>query len=799
MNNLKNSGAGARREEFAAAMREGERQRPVRLALCAVLATVMAFGAGPLIGGFWLITIVMFELALMTCLRSGKVDTPFLLPLTLVAAGVSNMVWTAGPVALWLCAPSLHLAAALWLGGQICYQLIFYRQSLAVFFVFAAPNVLAFLTLIALGDPGAPVSARVLTLSVAVMFVGLMAVGAWRRHQIASAMKAAQAELTARTAAAEATSGRLKFALETLGAAVIEADLRDRTVVGYESLPPIIGKPVTAEDVLDAKDVNIHPDDKERVLSATRKVTAEGGKTELEHRIVHPTLGERWLRVAAFGIPHVYGVPGRLIMMMTDVTKRRHLEIELAVAMERAEASLAGKRALIERIASDVGVEAQILPAGRVEHAAHDGDFGGLQGRLGRVLAEIETRDAVLAQSIDALRKARKDAEAANVAKSQFLATMSHELRTPLNAVIGFSEILKEDLARANMPDQVKDIIRVRTAAHTLLSLINDVLDLSKIEAGKVDLTVSPVYIGLLLQEISDMTQPLAAAKHNRFAIRTSGDLGHIRSDHGKLRQCLLNLASNACKFTENGEIAIGVKRVDIAGEPAMEFAVRDNGIGLSAAQLARLFQPFTQADGSTTRRYGGTGLGLVITRRLAQLMGGDVSVVSTPGEGSVFTLTVAAALDVTSDCEGLGADSPVLVIDDEPSAQRLVKHTLSRVGYAARIAATAAEGLSLAAEIAPALILLDLHLPDASGWDVLAALKADPATAAFPVLALSADSAGAVERARAIGLGACDLFAKSADPARLSAAVLRYAGPKPALAAGAAMAPVQPAFGKAS
>jgi PAS domain S-box-containing protein len=236
------------------------------------------------------------------------------------------------------------------------------------------------------------------------------------------------------------------------------------------------------------------------------------------------------------------------------------------------------------------------------------------------------------------LLRANEQAQAANRAKSQFLASMSHELRTPLNAIIGYSEMLEEEAADSGQAASIPDLQKIRSAGRHLLALINDILDLSKIEAGKMELHLEPVELGSLVQEVVTTVTPLVARNGNRLELRAGSHLGTIRSDGMKLRQALLNLLSNAAKFTEKGTITLTAER---GGTPREEIVltVKDTGIGMSAEAMGRLFEAFSQADTSTTRKYGGTGLGLAITRRFCQLLGGDVTVDSTPGQGSRFTI----------------------------------------------------------------------------------------------------------------------------------------------------------------
>jgi len=233
--------------------------------------------------------------------------------------------------------------------------------------------------------------------------------------------------------------------------------------------------------------------------------------------------------------------------------------------------------------------------------------------------------------------KSRQLAEASE-RKSQFLASMSHELRTPLNAIIGLTEMMVTNAARFGTEKALEPLRRVNAAGTHLLSLINEVLDLSKIEAGKLELNPEPVNLARLIDEVIGTAGQLAEKNQNRLIVEAQENVGALNADPMRLKQILLNLLSNACKFTKEGEIVLRVRKV-ADGREWVELAVADTGIGLTAEQLAKLFQDFTQADSLTARRYGGTGLGLAISRKLARMMGGDVTVASEPGKGSVFTV----------------------------------------------------------------------------------------------------------------------------------------------------------------
>ena len=291
-----------------------------------------------------------------------------------------------------------------------------------------------------------------------------------------------------------------------------------------------------------------------------------------------------------------------------------------------------------------------LQPIGKVSASAgqSDEDFVPIElntgDQLGQLVTAFNDLRARHIESTRLLQSARDEAVAANTAKSSFLAMMSHELRTPLNAVIGYSEMLLEDLAEEGASaSTLEDLERIRSAGRHLLELINSVLDLSKIEAGKIELDMGEVSVPQLVDYATSTVQPLIAAGGNQLMVQMPPDIGLITSDATRLRQVLLNLLSNAAKFTHGGTITLAVRRDTPAGQgEQMVFDIRDTGIGMTPEQVDKLFQAFVQADSTTTRKYGGTGLGLVISRRLCSLMGGDVTVTSVPGAGSCFTARVA-------------------------------------------------------------------------------------------------------------------------------------------------------------
>jgi len=373
---------------------------------------------------------------------------------------------------------------------------------------------------------------------------------------------------------------------------------------------------------------------------------------------------------------------------------------------------------------------------------------------------QLDERNEVIQKQIEAINEARRSADearesaeiargeavAANQSKSQFLANMSHELRTPLNAIIGYSEMVMEEAEDAGITDFNADIENIRTAGRHLLGLINDVLDLSKIEAGRMDIFPEEVHIRDTLESIVATVRPLIEKERNELVVETE-DLPEVMiTDITKLRQILFNLLSNAAKFTKNGTIRLRVT----AASDVLRFVVSDTGIGMTPEQVARLFQPFTQADSSTTRKYGGTGLGLTISRRFARMLGGEITVESEVGVGTAFSLHLpiraeettaeTASPSVHSDVElDTGERSPdarsVLVIDDDPRARDLLKRILRGDGYRVLIATNGEEGVAMAREHQPDVITLDLLMPGTDGWQVLDMLKQDEQTAEIPVL----------------------------------------------------------------
>jgi CheY-like chemotaxis protein/anti-sigma regulatory factor (Ser/Thr protein kinase) len=358
---------------------------------------------------------------------------------------------------------------------------------------------------------------------------------------------------------------------------------------------------------------------------------------------------------------------------------------------------------------------------------------------------------------------------------------MSHELRTPLNAVIMYSELLQEEAEDRKVEGFIPDLDKIRGAGRHLLALVNGVLDLSKIEAGKMELFLETFDIEPVLKDVAVTVQPLIQKRNNELEVRCDPNAGAMHADVTKVRQILFNLLSNASKFTERGKVTLEVRREEEQPTPDIVFRVTDSGIGITKEQVDKLFQPFIQADASTTRKFGGTGLGLAISKHFAQMMGGSMSVISEPGKGSAFTLRLPARVDkvapekpkpVDAAVETVvGSGIKVLIIDDDESVRDLMSRFLAAEGIRAITAGDGEEGLALARKMAPNLIFLDVMMPKMDGWTVLSALKGEKKLAEIPVIMLTILN----DQEMGYMLGASEYLNKPIDRSRLSAVLKKY------------------------
>ncbi|MEG4067019.1 urea ABC transporter substrate-binding protein [Microcoleus sp. Pol11C2] len=445
--------------------------------------------------------------------------------------------------------------------------------------------------------------------------------------------------------------------------------------------------------------------------------------------------------------------------------------------------------------------------------------------QISSLLNGLEVRQRQLEERSRELEVAKNAAEAANRAKSTFLANMTHELRTPLNAIIGYSELLQEEALELGEEEFVMDLASINMAGKQLLTIISDILDISKIEAGKVTLFLETFEVWNLIEEVVTTVQPQLGKNGNTLMVNCDRNIGTIYSDLSKLRQALLNLVTNAAKFTDQGKITINVWKeegevlpLDNSEElsaafsrcqqPAIVFQVTDTGIGMTEDQVSRLFAAFAQADDSTTRKYGGTGLGLTISRKFCQMMGGDITVDSEFGCGSSFTIRLPIAVTspkeaqddretaemqpkssdnletsaesteakqkaVRSQALELPNAATVLVIDDDPDARDLMTRCLSKQGFRVRSSASGQGGLMLAKDLLPDAIILDVMMPSMDGWAVLSALKADRDLVDIPVIMITFLD----DQNQGLELGAAEYVRKPVDYKRFAALLSKYQG----------------------
>ncbi len=412
---------------------------------------------------------------------------------------------------------------------------------------------------------------------------------------------------------------------------------------------------------------------------------------------------------------------------------------------------------------------------------------------VSRVALDYRGEKAVIASFVDIhdrvqaeieLRQAKEAAESASRVKSSFLANMSHELRTPLNAIIGYSEILLEDATDRGDKASMGDLEKIQAAGKHLLGLINDILDLSKIEAGRMDVYLEHVFLTRLVDEVKTIVEPMMKKNGNKLLIDCPQDVGSLQTDLTKLKQSIINLLSNAAKFTKDGTVTLRLVRETRDGAPWLRFEVADSGIGMTDEQMGRLFQAFTQANSSTTRNFGGTGLGLTITRHFCAMLGGSIEVESKLGQGSTFTIllpdrAIKAVAEEEPDSdrpavmhEPASGDIQVLVVDDDPAVHDVLAATLGKEGYHIAHAKDGVEALHMMRAHPPDIVTLDVMMPKMDGWSVLGVMKSEPQLAHIPVIMLTIVD----HRNLGFSLGASEYMTKPIDRNRLIALIEKFA-----------------------
>lgn len=517
----------------------------------------------------------------------------------------------------------------------------------------------------------------------------------------------------------------------------LSIDGREPLITGYSpGAASVLG--YTEEEVMQKPASLFHRKKDSCTFSESVKAVRESGKSETaECLLARKTGGEFYALTSLHPLFDQDNKITSLLEVSMDITERRHMEEELRRLNENLEG----------------------LVAARTE--------------------ELRCSMAELERTTEEAKEAKAAAESANKTKSRFLASMSHELRTPLNAILGYSEMLMEEAEDDGNESAASDLKKIHAAGKHLLSLINDVLDLSKIEAGKMEIYIENFDIKAMIRDVVSTIEPLVSRNSNTLDLTCPEDIGSMRSDLTKVRQGLFNLLSNACKFTKEGTVFLSAQRERRENREFIIFQVRDTGIGITQEQMGRLFQAFTQADSSTSRQYGGTGLGLAITRQFSQMMGGDVTVESEYGKGSTFTILLPALVEkkekipedkvqVKAPAEG---EPVILVIDDDATSREIILRHLSKDGYPAQVATGGEEGLLMARELKPSLILLDVMMPEMDGWAVLSILKADQELRDIPVIMHTILN----QQEMAFSLGVSDYLSKPLDRERLASIVNKY------------------------
>ena len=455
---------------------------------------------------------------------------------------------------------------------------------------------------------------------------------------------------------------------------------------------------------------------------------------------------------------------------------RGHLLEMEEIRKEQAKRRKERDRVIIEKmsfLADQLEGEAQKLileDIKKMTELAKEGDDAGNEEASVELMSLAFTRmsdevNALISARTSEMETSRDEARDANAEKTRFFANMSHELRTPLNAILGYGEMLAEDCEDLGYDDLLPDLKKITSAGSHLLSLINNILDISKIEAGRMELYLTSFEIEGMVDTIKDVTGPLAAANDNGFKVNLEDALGSMTQDETKIRQCLTNFLSNGFKFTSNGTVTLDVDTFFEDDIEMIRFSVSDTGEGMSEEGLSKVFREYEQAERSTSAKHGGTGLGLPITKKLAEMMGGDVIVTSELGAGSVFTLYVPRECPQDYDeveegntVDKLSEDEKIVVlIDDDVAMHDLIRRTLSKIGLKLVGAIDGEKGMQIVREVKPKLLLLDVLMPGRDGWSILKECKSDPELKEMPVVMVSQLSQDVLSQS----LGADDYLTK--------------------------------------
>ena len=507
----------------------------------------------------------------------------------------------------------------------------------------------------------------------------------------------------------------------------------------------------------------------DQFLIDDREVLATGQTKVIEEQARAPQTGvDLWFRTRKLAVSDRNGK--RYVLGVTEeVTAQRTAEEALRVHKEQLEVTNKRLEENLDELRKSRAVSAQTL-ASYQQRALQMEVIRQQNEDLDRLAQELGR-----AKKIEEARA--REIEASARLKSEFLANFSHEIRTPLNGILGYCELLIRDEGQRLTPHGRRDLSVIKSNANTLLALINDILDLSKIESGHVDVVVERFSLANLVDECIATVREYVRGKPVELNAQIDSEVVEVETDKLKLRQILLNLLSNAAKFTESGEVIVSAQR----DGDTLVLTVEDTGVGIPEDQLPHIFEKFRQVDGSPTRKFGGTGLGLAIVRELSRVLGGDATVTSTLGRGSVFRVVVGGGVVRTGTVRkpataarlDVAPGAVVLVVDDDPMIHQLLVTELERDGIQVVLAADGVSALRLARERTPAAILLDIYLPRLDGWAVLTELKSDPILSRIPVIIISV----AEERARAFALGAVDYLVKPFDPQRLAGTIAHAIG----------------------